>query len=269
VRFSASGFAKRKDLFGMLMPKKPLDVQERETRIREAQQRPEEIANAIKIIFDVSPSATDLNQEIDSRALEIIKEEAVRESVASYLRDPGLHKENMEWRDGFLVDFANRASQEGEKDKTYTIIIDNAEALPGRVRVLLNPVLWEKQADVPDQRKKVRIPPNVQFIFTMDHDSVVRDDSFLNRVLVQFTSSFNLSKSGFLVRKCGIAPEIETKLFTLLDVLKKAQANGTFRNPAEWSFSDIYHLANRVSGRLRDDASLNPTHVLAHEVGMY
>jgi len=83
-------------------------------------------------------------------------------------------REFMRWHDGVLAAMAKAAARPENRAKNYYFIGENVEALNDRVRVELNPVLWEKIIGIPHTGEQLKVPSNLHMIFTMHRDNELK-----------------------------------------------------------------------------------------------
>ncbi|MBF0254266.1 MAG: AAA family ATPase [Candidatus Omnitrophica bacterium] len=255
VRLSASGFTRRRELFGMHLPKKNLTMAEVQRLVSQsAETSPRRIRDALKDILDLDDKEADSYYEYWLGDPELRQDRVLRLAIATHLKHSGSWRELMEWRDGILVRMAEAARQ--DPDRRYHIIIDNVEALPDRVRVQLNPVLWEKMVEVPDRGQKVVLPPNLQFIFTMHQDNAIQDDSFMNRPLVQSVGvpvpeAEVGRRSAALIRQTGLDARSASFLARVYHALRRTR----YEVDPEIGFRHIYAFARAFVKKYPDGAS--------------
>ena len=152
----------------------------------------------------------------------------------------------MAWRDGILARIAKEASQEENKAKKYCVVFDNISAAPDALRPILNPILWERMVQIPTRGETLILPANVSLLLTMHQGTQIRDESFMNRPLVQYVGEVaQLDMEVYLRVHAGVAPSIIARLLDLYARISKLpfQDKGS---PV--GFFDMVQIAKRIKG---------------------
>ena len=156
-------------------------------------------------------------------------------------------KEVMAWLAGVLVKTA-KAARDNE-DKKFIIVMDNISAAPDSVRLLLNPILWERMIEIPEQGINLSIPDNMNFVMTMHRETEIKDDSFLNRPILQYVNEVNdIDIKKHLLLDVGLDEDVVHKLITVYEKLKER----TWTDHTYFTFSDILEIALRIKGAAQE-----------------
>ncbi|MCK5581087.1 MAG: AAA family ATPase [Candidatus Omnitrophica bacterium] len=241
LRLPINGFSKRRELFGMYIPKEALSTEEVNNLVISAEVGG--IKQALKEILALQEKEVDSYYD-DWQSSQSLKEDVILKSaIASFLKYGEKWQELMNWQDGLLVKVAQAATK--NLDKQYYINFDNISAMPDTVRLLLNPVMWERMVEIPERSLSLTIPDNLNFILTMHKDTEIKDESFMNRPLVQYVDALSTEDMRkYLKERFGLE-EVRikelTNIYSLLSSLKLTE-NVVF------SFTDIIDIAKRVKG---------------------
>ncbi|MEA3489168.1 MAG: AAA family ATPase [Candidatus Omnitrophota bacterium] len=290
VSLSMSGFTRRQELFGMYLPQEYLSEKEIHKELEEAEKT--EIEEALGEVLGINKTRKDIRERYEKagegekatlrKILESVENESreyieewrmpgsdlrtdrtLRWAVATYLRHKEKWQEFFQWQDGVLEKISGKARENSRKK--YYLVFENIEACPHRVRVLLNPVLWEKTVEVPEKGETVNIPPKLNFIFTMHKDSEIDDPSFMDRHLVHYVRSApDSDMKKYLVNKTGLSEDTAEKLIQMKTRFKDLE----LKKQVNLSFVDLIEIGKRIKG-ISMERDISETGVFAQEAYHY
>lgn len=242
IPLACSGFTKRQELLGMYAPKQAISAEEREALILGADVR--DVNNALQAILSLDDGEKEeYFNAWESDSEDIQKNTLLRFALAVYLKYGEQWREFMQWQDGILVKIA-RAAQDNPQ-KRYFLIFNNVSACPDRVRIQLNPVLWEQMVEIPHRGETVAIPANLNFIFTMHQDTAIQDDSYYNRVLVPYVNSVTDEDiQRYVISRTGVNEQTAERLVDIYHQLRSLELNES----VSFYPMDILEVAKRVKG---------------------
>lgn len=260
VRVSVSAFTRRQELFGMYMPRENMDEAEVDRLIAQAPR--EDLGRALAAVQGLAADQTANILAIWDGDSFVREDAAMRQSLAAYLKNPEAWEEFMEWRDGIQGKLAREAHR--HPDRRYVLVYDNIDACPDRVRVQLNPVLWEKMVEDTEKGERLILPGNFHTLFTMHRRGVIKDDAFMNRPLVHSVDSVTDADMERLLLEKGLANESVNTLLRIYQTIRVEK----WRERVDFSFHDLLEIGARVRGRARDEHTAERS-VLAQEAYDY
>ncbi|MBF0386073.1 MAG: AAA family ATPase, partial [Candidatus Omnitrophica bacterium] len=164
-------------------------------------------------------------------------------AIATHLKHGKEWRVHMEWKDGLLLKIARQARD--NKDKQFTVVLDNISAANDNMRLLLNPILWERMVEIRERGISLKLPSNLQFIMTMHKDTEIKDPSFMNRPLVQDVKQLDENDiASYLRNNFGFSDASIKRLIEIFEYTQKKP----FSEDANIVFADILEIAKRVKG---------------------
>ncbi|MBF0216978.1 MAG: AAA family ATPase [Candidatus Omnitrophica bacterium] len=299
IELSMNGFTRRRELFGMYVPSQKMDEEEISRYVDHAPD--EKIEEALKAVCDIDARIAALDLEIskvdamdperetivdrlneEKRILNRFHDDwdkdggakersTARWAVAMYLKHGDKWRDFFKWEDGVISKLARKAK--ADPGRKFFIVFNNIEVCPPWVRVLLNPVLWEKSVAVPVTGEELGIPQNLNMIFTMDKDADLKDPSFMDRHLVHVPEGVDdIDELGYLASKAvdpagisGLSPQAVAKLKEKFDKVRKLELS----EDAGVGLIDLIEIAKRVKGLMNDGAKLGEDELIERETYNY
>ncbi len=122
-------------------------------------------------------------------------------------RIPREQGEGLEYGYGEIL----RAVEAARKNpgKKHILIFKNVEAMEPGIRTMLQEILRIREIRDPHLGGSVRLPDNIQFLFTMEKGVNLEDDSFLDRVLIKVIQSNNPQKEEEI--QISLNPPLESR----------------------------------------------------------
>ncbi|MBF0217826.1 MAG: AAA family ATPase, partial [Candidatus Omnitrophica bacterium] len=298
IELSMNGFTRRRELFGMYVPIAKMD----ESRLKRVDTASAgDIEKALKAVCDIDARVAALGAqkaEVDradpesDKILDRINEQIrilnryhedwyrdggakddpnVRWAVAMYLEHGDKWRDFFRWEDGVISKQAKRARE--NPDMKFFLVFNNIEVCPAWVRVLLNPVLWEKSVSVSGSGKEVGIPKNLSMIFTMDKDADLKDPSFMDRHLVHMAEDVDeVDSLAYLgsdavdpLRRSGLSESASRKLAELFAKIKGFEYSET----PGIRLIDMIEIAKRVKGLANDGSGYGEDKLIERETYNY
>ncbi len=241
IRLSMNGFSRRQELFGMYIPKTRLSETEINSQLTAVTE--EEVKKALKDILGLKDEEMEAALNEWQKSLILNTNPLLREAVALYLKKGGQWREFMEWQDGLLVKLRDLAKK--NPNKKFLLAMENISAAPDGVRLLLNPVLWERMVEIPEKGRRIELPENMNFILTMHKDTVIKDESFMNRPLVQYVPDMTQDDwQKYLTIKTGLPAAEAENLLTIFNQLGTVR----FKEAVRFNGHDLLEIAQRIKG---------------------
>ncbi len=240
IRITMNAFSRRQELFGMYLPKKLLLERQVNALVETAPQS--DIQAALKEILGLKEDEVDSYFKEWQNTLSLREDHFLRQAIATYLNNKEDWRQFMEWKNGVLVRLKEKAKK--DKKKKYLINLDNISAAPDSVRLLLNPVLWERMVEVPEKGMLLELPSNLNFIMTMHKDTKIIDDAFMNRPLVQHVAPLSQTDYiRYLTKSVGLQKQVAEHLLGIFSEIKR---QGFFEDP-RLNFHDLIEIAKRAT----------------------
>jgi len=262
-RVVMSGFTKREDLLGRYVPRESMRRGEIESLMATAKEN--DIKEALKVVLTLKDGEDEesyytMLQENGN----LQNDNLLRWSIATYLKYRENWQEHMKWADGILVKMYDEAKKNPKKK--YCLVLDNISAAPAGIRLLFNPILWERVLDMtrhPSRKEPLPLPDNFNFILTMDKETEgqVKDKSFMNRPLVQYVPEMSREdKEKYLKSRIKLNDPTVQRLLAIEEKIKGIHGP----KEGEWiigekkeaplvgklslAFNDIVEIAKRAAG---------------------
>jgi len=247
VRSAMGYLSRRQELFGMFVPTSPVTPLEAQTAL--TKMGIDDIKNALRDILNLK------NEEVDQvyaewQASGRDNDQQLQYAISLHYMKKDNWRENMQWADGILMRMA-RAAQKALDNKTgeeFDLVLDNISSAPSSLRLLLNPVLWERRVEIPGHGPVV-IPENMNFVLTMHRDTHIEDESFMNRPLISYipevTEADLLEELRFHI---GLEEPVAQRLIKIFKDAPKDEEGVNL-----WSTNDLIAVAQRIAGISRDN----------------